>query len=131
MSLKKAITLALATVSMFAVWRAVEGTDIKPNIQLQTTFDFDGYPACGPSIKSNCIVSIQFYDATSHHILATAATTPGMRGRQVIVANPHTSSFPRRVYATTVYLDNYGHRVEGARGQTSEYGYQGDLRSQR
>jgi hypothetical protein len=122
---KKTITSAFAMVLLFAVWLVAERKDTQPGVNLQTTFDFNSYPTCGPTIKSNCIVAIQFYDAVSNHILAPAATTPGMKGCQVIVATVHASSFPRRVYAATVYLDDSGRGKQGPRGQTSEYEYPG------
>jgi hypothetical protein len=108
------------------VWLVAERKDVHTGVQLQTTFDFKRYPACGPTIKSNCIVAIQFYDAMSNQILATTATEPGMTGRHVIVATARASSFPRRVYAVTVYLDNSGRNKQGPRGQTSEYEYRGE-----
>jgi hypothetical protein len=124
--MKKPITFAFAMVLMFAVWLAAGKADSQPGLRLQTTFDFNNYPTCGPSIKSNCIVAIQFYDAVSHQILARAATPPAMTGRQVIVATAHVSTFPRRVYAATVYIDHSGRRMEGPRGPTSEYEYRGE-----
>lgn len=123
--MSKPITFAIAIVLVFAVWLVAERTDVHTGVQLQTTFDFNRYPACGPTSKSNCIVAIQFYDAMSNQILATTATAPGMTGRQVIVATAPAGSFPRRVYAATVYLDDHGQRLEGPRGQTSEYGHLG------
>jgi hypothetical protein len=118
----KTITFAVAIVLVLAMWRSAEGTNTTPTVQLQTTFDFNSYRACGPAIKNNCIAAIRFYDAISGQTLATAATTSDMTGRQVIVATGHTETFPRRVYAVTVYFDDRGERMEGPRGQTSEYG---------
>jgi hypothetical protein len=123
---RKPITFAFAMVLVFAGWLVAERKDIQTGVQLQTTFDFNDYPACGPTSKSNCIVAIQFYDAISHQILATTATAPGMKGRQVIVARAHASSFPQQVYAATVYLDNSGRSKQGPRGQTSEYEFRGE-----
>jgi hypothetical protein len=123
--LKKTITFAFAIVLLFALWRSAEGTDITPRIQFQTTFDFHDYRACAADIKTNCIVAINFHDAISGRVLATAATTPGMIGRQVMVASARASSFSRRIYATTVYLDDHGEWMEGTRGATSEYGNPG------
>lgn len=123
--MRKAITFTFATVLLFAVWLVAEQTDIRTGVQLQTTFDFNRYPACGPTTKRNCVVAIQFYDAISHQILATTATAPDMTGRQVIVARTHARSFPREVYAATVYLDSSGRSKQGPRGQTSEYASRG------
>jgi hypothetical protein len=106
----------------FAVWLVAERRDTQTGVQLQTTFDFNPYPACSPLIKSNCIVAIQFHDALSNRVVATAGTSSGMTGHQVIVATAHANSFPRRVYAATVFLDNSGRPQQGPPGQTSEYG---------
>jgi hypothetical protein len=121
MSLKKTITFAFAIVIVLALWRSAEGTNMTPSVQLKTTFDFNRYRVCGPGINSSCIVAIKFYDATSGQVLASAPTTPGATGRQVMVATARASSFPRRVYAATVYLDDHGETLEGPRGQTTEY----------
>jgi hypothetical protein len=123
---RKPITFASAIVLLFAVWLAAEKKDNMVRVQLQTTFDFNEYPACGRSSTSNCVVAIQFYDAASHQILATKVTEPGITGRQTIVATTNASSFPRRVYAATVYLDDSGRRQSGPRGQISEYVYRGE-----
>lgn len=117
----KTIPFAVAILLVLVMWRSAEGTSTVPTVQLQTTFDFDNYRACGTAIKNNCIAAIRFYDAISGHRLATAATTSDMNGRQVIVATVHTKTFPRRVYASTVYLDDHGGQTEGPRGPTSEY----------
>ena len=121
----KPITLAFAIIVSFTVWLVADRTDAHTGVQMQTSFDFNRYPACAPNIQSNCIVAIQFHDAISHQVIATAATTPDMTGRQVIGATVRASSFARRVYAATVYLDNSGRTRQGPRGQTSEYEYRG------
>jgi hypothetical protein len=126
MKVKKTITFAAAIVVVLALWRSAEGTSVTPSVQLQTTFNFNAYRACGPAINTNCIVAIQFHDAASGQVLATAATKPGMTGRRVMVATAHARSIPRRVYAATVYLDEHGERTEGPRGATSDYGHVGE-----
>ena len=118
--MQKPITFAFAIALVLAVWVAAESKEVHKGVQLQTTFDFNTYAACGPSSKSNCIVAIQFYDAVSHQLLATTATAPNMTGRQVIVARAQATWPPRQIYAATVYLDNSGQSKEGPRGETSE-----------
>lgn len=131
MNVRKAVTFALAILVVLVMWRAAEGTTFRRPVELQTTFDFYRYPACGPTLKSNCIVAIRFYDGTSARILATAPTRPGMTGRQLMTATVVAGSFTQSVYAVTVYLDQHGHSAEGPHGQTSEYGLQEDLPRQR
>ena len=122
MSLRRVFAFALGAALVLTVWRVAEGTSFRPRIALQTSFEFDRYPACAPTIRSNCIAAIRFYDAVSHHNVATAETKPGMAGRQEIVATIRAGSVTRRVYAVTVYRDEHGQLAEGPRGATSEYG---------
>jgi hypothetical protein len=117
----KPITIVFAIMISFAVWLVAGKKDTQTGVQLQTTFDFNRYPACSPLIKSNCIIAIQFHNAISNRVVATAGTNSGMTGHQVIVATAHANSFPRHVYAATVFLDNFGRRQQGPPGQTSEY----------
>jgi hypothetical protein len=121
MNLKRAIAFVFGLLLIFSVWRAAEGATSRPRMELQTTFDFDRYPSCAPTIKTNCIVGIRFYDAASNRSLAAAATAPGMKGQQKIVAAIPSDSVSRGVYAVTVYLNEQGRLMEGPRGGTSEY----------
>src|SRR5512133_3615616 len=105
MRLKRVFGFVLGAVLVLTVWRAAEGTAFRSGIALQTIFDFDLYPACTPIIKNNCIAAIRFYDAVSHHPVATVETTPRMVGRQEVVAIVRGGSITRRVYAVTVYRD--------------------------
>lgn len=124
MNVRRAITFALAITVVLMMWRAAEGTAFRRPVELQTNFDFDRYPACSPTLKSNCIVAIRFYDGVSGRILATAPTRPRMTGRQVMTATVVAGSFAQSVYAVTVYVDQNGHSAEGPHGPTSEYGLQ-------
>src|SRR3954453_14209056 len=117
MSFKRTIAFIFGVLLIFSVWRAAEGATSRPRLGLQTTFDFDRYPACAPTIKRNCIVGIRFYDAASNRSLATAPTAPGMKGHQKIVATIPSNSVARSVYAVTVYLNTHGQLLEGARGE--------------
>jgi hypothetical protein len=122
MNLRKVFAFVLGAVLVLTVWRAAEGTGFRPPIALQTSFDFDRYPACSPAIQNDCIAAIRFYDAASHRNVATVATKPGMAGPQQIVATIRAGSATRRVYAVTVYRDEHGQLSEGPRGETSDYG---------
>ena len=124
MSVRRAITFVLAIIVVLVMWRAAEGTTFRRPVELQTTFDFDRYPACAPTVKNNCIVAIRFYDGVSGRIIATAPTRSRMTGRQVMTATVGAGKLAQSVYAVTVYLDQYGHSAEGPHGQTSKYGFQ-------
>jgi hypothetical protein len=124
MRLRRVFAFVLGAVLVLTVWRAAEGTAFRPVIALETSFDFDRYPACTATIENNCIAAIRFYDAVSHHHVATVETTPGMVGRQELMAIVRDGSITRRVYAVTVYRDEHGQLAEGPRGETTEYGFE-------
>ena len=125
--MKRAILFTFVMVLFFTLWHAAEANSLQPRFALQTSFDFDRYPACAPTIKTNCIVGIRFYDAIANRSLATAATTPGMKGRHQIVVTVRSGSFPQRMYAVSMYLDGRGQLKEGPRGENSVAGAKGGL----
>jgi hypothetical protein len=122
MSLKRTIAFIFGVLLISSVWRAAEGATSWPCLGLQTTFDFDRYPACATTIKRNCIVGIRFYDAASNRSLATAPTSPGMKGHQNVFAAIPSTPGGGSVYAVTVYLNAQSRLLEGPRDETNEYG---------
>ncbi len=116
----KSIALAFAIFVVCSVWVLAEKWEAAPEIYLVTSFDFARYPACQANRNSNCILSIRFYDADSHHRLAEVPTSANMIGRQEIIGKAQTGGIPQRVYAVTVYVDSDGNRLEGPQGQTTD-----------
>lgn len=120
--MRKSITFAFAIVVVCSVWVLAERREAAPEMYLVTSFDFARYPACKATQDTSCILSIRFYDADSHQLLAEVSTNATMTGRQKIAGRAKPGYMPQRAYAVTVYVDSAGNRMEGSQGQTTQLG---------
>src|SRR5512146_1499205 len=93
--MKKTLIVAIAVIFLLHAWVSAERSAGTLNMNLVTSFDFSGYPACGLSRSSYCIESIRFYDPDSKTRLAEVPVRANMTGRQPIVATVRVHSIPR------------------------------------